>query len=98
MKITPRSLAGIMFALNWQGHIELPDSDIVWIATEISNAINGNRQGRCDNCGSQAPIIVTAAVGQICEDCITNIGKMADSTREEYESARHPKAPSNQNF
>lgn len=86
MQINQNTIAGIMFALNWQGHVEPPDSDIQWMASEIAKALTGSKRGICENCGSQSAIIVKVPVGDICEDCITNIGRMADSIREEYES------------
>lgn len=85
MKITPDKVAGIIFALNWNGHIELPDMDIKWMAQEIAHALTGNRRGICENCGGEAIIIIKAIIGDICEDCIAGIGRLADDQRKEYE-------------
>lgn len=87
MKITPSTIAGILYAMNWQGHIELPDIDIRWIAEQVSNALNGRRHGVCDNCGASSVIIIKAVVGDICEDCIGGIGRLADEMRRDYENA-----------
>lgn len=84
-KINPNTIAGLLYGLNWQGHIELPDVDIRWLATEIANALTGNRQGRCDNCDNQHPILVRVSIGNICEDCVEAIGRMTDEIREELE-------------
>jgi len=87
MKITPDKVAGIIFALNWNGHIELPDGDIKWMATEIANALTGNCRGRCENCGNQSIIIIKAIIGDICEECVSGIGRLADDLRKDYENA-----------
>ena len=87
MKITPDKVTGILFALNWNGHIELPDMDIKWLGSEIAAALTGNRRGRCENCGGEAIIIIKAIIGDICEDCIAGIGRLAEDTRKDYEDA-----------
>lgn len=86
MKITKETITGILFALDWRGHIELPDGDICWIAGEVAHALTGSKKGRCENCGNPSTIIIKATIGDICEECIGAIGKMADAVREEYES------------
>lgn len=84
-KVNPNTIAGVLYGLNWQGHVELSDVDIRWLAREIANAITQNRQGRCDNCDNQHAILVRVSIGNICEDCVESIGRMTDEIREEYE-------------
>lgn len=84
--VSVSKLVGILFALPWDGHVELPDQDIVWLAGELHKALTARKQSQCESCGSFAVIIVPSPLGGICEDCIENLGDAADNIREALET------------
>lgn len=85
MELSERKIAGVLFALNWQGHVEIPDQDVLWISRELEKAFNARKRNSCENCGQYAIIIIPTQMGGICEDCIENIGRMAEDMRTELE-------------
>lgn len=85
MEITARKIAGVMFALPWDGHVELPDFDIVWLSEQLERALTARNRSQCENCEQYAVIIVPTQLGGICEACIDNIGNMASDMRSSLE-------------
>lgn len=82
MKLTVKELEHMIVALNWTGHVELPDDDLRWLASELAATMQGERD-RCENCGHLHEVIIETQLGDICEACI---GRIADEAREAREA------------
>lgn len=75
-----KQVAGILLALDWTGHVELPDADIRWVAEQLAHAFDGKR-GTCESCNNRAELLVQTGMGNICESCIEQFGQMAEEQR-----------------
>ena len=84
MKPSAKELEHIIAALNWVGHVELPDDDLRWLANEIAATLHGERD-RCENCGHLHEVIIETQLGDICETCISLISDEAREAREAQE-------------
>jgi len=58
--------------LDWSGHVELPRTDIEWLAREIRKMLIGT-PGVCAVCGNSHAITIRTTVGAICADCIEDL-------------------------
>jgi hypothetical protein len=73
-------------ALNWQGHVELPDVDVIWLAEALASCLNANEDATvCGICSQFKDITVETKLGRICEDCISDITDVAEQTRDQLE-------------
>ena len=73
-------------SLNWQGHVELPDQDLKWLADGLANVLSVNDDARiCGICHEFKDITVETRLGRICEDCIDDISSIAEDQRGELE-------------
>ena len=88
MKLTSKKVKHVLELLNWNGHTELGDNDLQWIAEEISNAFSEEKltKGRCTLCQDFETILVTTRIGPFCENCIEELGDIATEMREEQEN------------
>lgn len=83
--VTAPKLKAMMSMLNWQGHVELSDMDMGWLASAINAWLHDEKRGRCDVCGNAHELIITMPLGDICEDCIETLADQATETREAAE-------------
>lgn len=75
----------ILRYLDWSGHIELGDNDLLWLAGQLELALKGNRH-ICGSCGLTNAIIIRTRLGPLCEDCIEEASDQVDEVRDELES------------
>lgn len=85
MRLSPKRLIGLMLSLDWRGHVELPDGDISWLARELAASLDSSKKGTCEACHEERVIIVVTPLGDICEGCIEQFGRMAEGDRRELE-------------
>jgi hypothetical protein len=83
-KITAKTMQKIVESLNWTGHCEFPQSDINWLSEQLASALNGDGK-KCDNCGNYEPVLVSLALGNICETCLEDATEDAEDQREGQE-------------
>lgn len=73
-------------SLNWQGHVELPDYDLKWLAEGLAGVLNADGDAQiCSLCSEFKDITVETKIGRICEDCIEDITDSAAEIRREME-------------
>lgn len=73
-------------ALDWSGHVELPDNDVRWLSETLASCLNANEDATiCGICGSFKDITVETKLGRICEDCIEDITDIAAMNRNQLE-------------
>lgn len=83
--ITLKMIQNFIATRNWMGHVELPENDVAWLATELHSWIKGDTRGRCDSCDNPHEIIVLTPLGNICEDCLEGFTEVASEQREAQE-------------
>ena len=82
----PATMHRALESLNWQGHVELPDNDLTWLAESLANVLNANDDARmCGVCNEFKDITVETKIGRICEECIEDASDIAEAQREELE-------------
>lgn len=67
-----KSLTDMLECLDWSGHVELPRSDLLWLATQIRRFLVGV-PGKCGICGQLHSTTIRTALGVICTDCIEDL-------------------------
>jgi hypothetical protein len=67
-----KALARMLECLNWTGHVELPTTDIQWLAKEIRKFMIGT-PGKCAICNNAHTTTITTAIGAICTTCIEEL-------------------------
>jgi hypothetical protein len=72
----------LLEVLDWSGHVELPDTDLAWLAEQLSAHLSATSLETCDACGRPMAIVVTTKLGNICSDCLEEATDTADSIRE----------------
>ena len=82
---TPSRVLAILHSLEWQGHVELSDLDLTWLATQIAAKLDEKR-GLCGSCGFLKEILVPTRLGDICEECLEEATETAEAMREGMES------------
>lgn len=82
IKPTSRNLRHILGALDWSGHVELPDVDLVWLAEQLSARLSARSLETCDACGRDMAVVVETKLGNICSDCLEEATDTADSIKE----------------
>lgn len=83
---TASSLYHLLLTLNWNGHMELGENDLRWLANEIHALLAGHKRGTCEVCGAPKNVVITTALGLVCEDCIEEMSDAAASIREDMEA------------
>jgi hypothetical protein len=69
---TVKTLANMLGCLDWNGHVELPQMDLEWLAREIRKFLIGT-PGICGICGKSHTTTIRTTVGAICADCIEDL-------------------------
>jgi hypothetical protein len=78
-------LYAFLSALDWNGHIEISDSDRKWLAAQISDFIDPKKdKQRCEVCNTLQAIIVKTTLGDVCKDCIDDFAEDAEEIEEDY--------------
>lgn len=83
-KLNKKQIEHILFSFDWQGHFEMPDADVRWLAEQLAASLSGEG-GRCEACGDLKEIIVETPLGQMCEECIKEALREAREAREGME-------------
>ena len=77
------TIYAILRAIDWRGHVELGEEDLLWLSQELSVSLNPARDSdRCEICEHIRPIVVKSAIGRICEDCLESLAEEAEESRE----------------
>lgn len=79
------ALYHMILSLNWNGHMELGENDVRWLANEVHALLVGKKPGLCEVCSARKDIVITTALGVICEDCIDDMSDTAATIREDME-------------
>jgi hypothetical protein len=83
MKIpSMKALVNLILQLNWQGHVELPISDVEWFAKELHGILTGRNAAVCEVCNTEAIIIVRTPLGPICADCLEDFNQEVEARRQ----------------
>ena len=69
---TVKSLLNMLECLDWSGHVELPRSDLEWLAKEIRKILVGV-PGICAICNVTNLVTIRTTVGAICVNCIEDL-------------------------
>lgn len=86
--VTEARILAVLNIIDWTGHVEIGDSDKVWLARILNDSINPPRdQMRCDSCDELKVIVVKTTIGNICEECLEIFTENAENTREDWEAA-----------
>jgi len=72
----------LILSLNWQGHVELPISDVEWFASQLHQILSGRNAAICDVCNTEALIIVRTPLGPICADCLEDFNQEVEARRQ----------------
>jgi hypothetical protein len=67
-----KSLINMLECLDWSGHVELPRTDLEWLATQIRRFLVGT-PGKCGICGNIHSTTIATSLGSICCDCIEDL-------------------------
>ena len=71
---SPKMLNAVMANLNWIGHVELPATDLRWLAEEVCKFLNGSSPAeKCGICGGQDATTIRTLLGPICVGCIEDL-------------------------
>jgi hypothetical protein len=82
IKPTFARIKHILYSFDWNGHVELPDSDLTWLAEQLSAHLSASSLEVCDSCGRSMSIVVTTRLGNICSDCLEEATDTADNIRD----------------
>jgi hypothetical protein len=77
-----RNIRSILGALDWSGHVELPDTDLAWLAEQLSVRLSATSLEMCDVCGRSMIVVVATKLGNICSECLEEASDTADSIRD----------------
>ena len=80
--ITQARLYHLIQSLDWQGHFELGDQDMYWLAGAIAAKLARGDLQQCVLCEESKEVVVQTAAGPICEACIDDAQTVARETRE----------------
>lgn len=72
----------ILFSLDYSGHIELPDYDLMWMAEQLSARLSATSLEACDSCGRMMAVVVNTRLGTMCSDCLEEATDTADNIKE----------------
>ncbi len=81
MKATPRNILSILELIDWGGHVELPIGDLQWLAAELAVRLGNSNMQVCDSCNKARAIVISTALGPMCDDCIRIARKAAYDAR-----------------
>lgn len=77
-----RLIKRILETLNWNGHVELGNNDLDWLASELAVALNPKRDSElCEVCEEIKPIVVKTDLGRICSDCLEEFTDESDEQK-----------------
>jgi hypothetical protein len=68
--------------LDWTGHVELPFTDMSWLASQLYVKLSETNAEVCDACDKVAPLVLTMALGNICAECVEDMNDNIDQMRE----------------
>jgi hypothetical protein len=68
--------------LDWSGHVELPYTDMQWLASQLFVRLTGTDAEVCDACNKAAPIVLSTTLGNICAECVDDWNDNIDQMRD----------------
>jgi hypothetical protein len=77
-----RNIRNLLGVIDWSGHVELPDTDLAWLAEQLSAHLSATSLETCDSCGRSMIVVVTTKLGNICSECLEEASDTADSIRD----------------
>jgi hypothetical protein len=77
----PAALSRLIECLDWTGHVELPQADIEWLASELFAYLSPGDMRLCDSCGEVKEVVVATATGRLCEACLEEAYETAKAQR-----------------
>jgi len=80
--LTRRKILHEMEMLDWTGHVELPMTDLQWLASQLYVRLSSTSAEVCEACGRVAPLVVTTKLGPICAECVEDMSDNVDQIRE----------------
>jgi hypothetical protein len=80
--ITSRRILYEIELLDWSGHVELPYSDMQWLASQLFVRLNRTDAEVCDACNKAAPLVLTTVLGSICAECLEDWQDNIDQARD----------------
>jgi len=72
----------LLHMLDWSGHVELPDTDLHWLAEQLSARLSASSLETCDSCGRAMTVVVTTKLGNMCNECLEEATDTADSIKD----------------
>ena len=81
--LTTQQLYDYICALDWRGHIEMPETDLWWVAEQITLRLSAKPdQHLCEACQEYKEIVIAMGkAGFICEECLSSGSEQAEETR-----------------
>jgi len=81
--LTTRQIYDYLCALDWRGHIEVPETDLWWLSEQISIRLSAKPdQHLCESCQEYKEIVIAMGkAGFICEECLSSGAEQAEETR-----------------
>lgn len=80
----PKQLLHMLERLDWNGHVELGQLDMEWLAASLAAAMHPTKN-LCGACGMLREITIQTPLGNICEECLDEAQEEAEETREQLE-------------
>ena len=68
--------------LDWSGHVELPYTDMQWLAMQLYVKLTQTSEEVCDACNKTAPIVLSTSLGNICAECVEDMNDNIDQMRD----------------
>jgi len=82
IKPTLANVKHILLMLDYTGHVELPDSDLFWLAEQLAARLSASSLETCDACGRPSVLVATTRLGMMCSDCLEEAADAVDNIRE----------------
>jgi hypothetical protein len=80
--LTQRRVLNEIIMLDWSGHVELPVTDMQWLAAQLFARLSSDNSEVCAACEKVGPLVIQTAVGYICAECVEDMNDQIDQTRE----------------
>jgi len=82
IKPTFANVKHILLMLDYTGHVELPDSDLFWLAEQLAARLSASSLETCDACGRPSVLVATTRLGMMCADCLEEATDAVDCIRD----------------
>src|SRR5215471_16454919 len=76
-----------MELMDWSGHVELPISDLEWLASQLYVRLTESKEEICEACGRPNPLVITTVLGPICAECVEDMNDHIDQMRDAVEDS-----------